>query len=198
VSTDDRRQQILAAAERLLRHYGAAKTTMVEIAREAAIGVGTVYLEFPSKEAIIEDLARHKHERILRAMRAASDSKGSYAARLRTMIDAKVDVIFALADEGAHAPELLHCMRPAVQASEQRFRDEELHIVSELLRSGAEAGEFEITDSRRTASVFLRAYASFWPPAVFHQPREIVKPALQAMHELVLRGLLSRKPSKRK
>jgi hypothetical protein len=53
----ERRQTILAAAERLLRHYGPGKTTIAEIAREADVGVGTVYLEFSSKDAILEALS---------------------------------------------------------------------------------------------------------------------------------------------
>ncbi len=197
MNTDARRQMILAAAERLLRHYGAAKTTMAEIAREASIGVGTVYLEFSSKEAIIEDLARNKHERILAAMRHASQQHTTYASRLRAMIDAKVQVLFTMADEGAHAPELLHCVRPAVQVCERRFRDEEQNLVATLLRDASDAGEFDVTDSVKTANAVLRAYASFTPPALFHQPREVALAALEAMHELVFKGLLARKHTRR-
>src|SRR4051812_15247688 len=87
----ERRQQILAAAERLLRHYGPHKTTMAEIAREATIGVGTVYLEFPSKEAIICELSTLRHGAVLDAMReAAGKSSARCCDRLRMMLDARV------------------------------------------------------------------------------------------------------------
>ncbi len=197
MSTEDRRQLILAAAERLLRHYGAAKTTMAEIAREAAIGVGSVYLEFPSKESIIEDLVRAKHQRMLMAMRGAMGAGATYESRLRGMIDAKVRVIFAMVDEGAHAPELIHCMRPAAQSAERRFLDEEMHLLATLVQEGVEAGEFETGDPQRVANAILRAYSSFWPPAVFHQPRETAATALEAVHDLVLRGLLARQSTRR-
>lgn len=197
MSIDERRQLILAAAERLLRHYGASKTTMAEIAREASIGVGTVYLEFSSKEAIIEDLARMKHLRVLGAMRAAMQTGPTFSARLRAMIDAKIRVIFAMVDEGLHAPELIHCVRPSVLSSERRFLDEELNLVASLLQDGANAGEFAVSDSMRSANTILRAYASFSPPALFHQPRETAEAALQSMHELVLLGLVSRQRDRR-
>jgi len=64
-----RREQILQAAERLLQHYGPQKTTVADVAREAGIGVGSVYLEFPSKEAIVEALSRARYEAVLEAMR---------------------------------------------------------------------------------------------------------------------------------
>src|SRR5262245_17349677 len=67
----DRREQILEAADRLLRHYGPHKTTIADVAREANVGVGTVYLEFCSKEALIEELSQTRHRAVLDAMRAA-------------------------------------------------------------------------------------------------------------------------------
>lgn len=192
--TDDRRQLILAAAERLLRHYGAAKTTMAEIAREADVGVGSVYLEFPSKEAIIEDLVRAKHQRMLGAMRGAMGAGTTFESRLRGMIDSKVRVMFAMVDEGLHAPELIHCDRPAAQTAERCFLDEELHLLATLVQEAVDAGEFEASDPQRAANAILRAYASFWPPAVFHQPRETAVAALDAVHDVVFRGLLARRP----
>ena len=70
----ERREHILAVAERLLRHYGPQKTTIAEIARAADVGVGTVYLEFPSKEAIVEELSRVRHRGVLGAMESAGRS----------------------------------------------------------------------------------------------------------------------------
>ena len=79
----DRRVLILQAAERLLGHYGLQKTTVADIAREAKIGVGTVYLEFNSKDAIISELSDAKYRHVLRAMRRAAR-----AAILRAPTDA--------------------------------------------------------------------------------------------------------------
>ncbi|MBN8868187.1 MAG: nitronate monooxygenase [Solirubrobacterales bacterium] len=65
-----RRLAILEAATRLFEHYGHGKTTIADVAREAQIGVGTVYLEFESKEAIVQELSRSTHVAVLEAMRA--------------------------------------------------------------------------------------------------------------------------------
>ena len=90
-SDEQRRRQILEAAARLLRHYGPGKTTMAEIAREARVGVGSVYLEFPSKDAIVEALSVMRHNALLAAMRDAAATGGpTGAARLCAVLDAKV------------------------------------------------------------------------------------------------------------
>jgi len=52
----DKRDAILAAALRLIASFGLHNTPMSAVAREAGVAVGTVYLYFPSKEAMINAL----------------------------------------------------------------------------------------------------------------------------------------------
>lgn len=191
-SDAQRRRLILEAAERLLRHYGPSKTTIAEIAREAAVGVGTVYLEFDSKDAIIEELSVLQHAAVLRAMREAAERAGEYAARLAAVFDARVLGFLQLADGGAHAPELVHCTRPGVKSANARFHAEEHALLAGLLRDATRAREFDVAEPDLAATVVVRAYASFAPPWIYAMPREEVHGAVRAMHELVLRGLLRR------
>lgn len=51
-----RRQRILDAAESLTLHYGYDKTTVSDIAREAGVSKGAIYLHFDSKETLFEAL----------------------------------------------------------------------------------------------------------------------------------------------
>ena len=50
---ESRRELILDAADRLLAHFGYKKMTVEDIAKEAGIGKGTVYLHFASKEEVV-------------------------------------------------------------------------------------------------------------------------------------------------
>lgn len=52
----EKRDAILAAALRLIARLGLHNTPMSAVAREAGVAVGTVYLYFPSKEAMINAL----------------------------------------------------------------------------------------------------------------------------------------------
>jgi AcrR family transcriptional regulator len=49
-----KRRRILTAATRLFARRGFAKTTVEEIALEAGVSKGLVYVHFPSKEALLE------------------------------------------------------------------------------------------------------------------------------------------------
>lgn len=53
---EERRQRILGVAADLIVHYGYDKTTVSDIAREAGISKGAIYLHFDSKEALFEEL----------------------------------------------------------------------------------------------------------------------------------------------
>jgi AcrR family transcriptional regulator len=189
-----RREHILQAAERLLEHYGPQKTTVADVAREAGIGVGTVYLEFPSKEAIIEALSRARHEAVLEAMRSASKRPdATWAERLSGVMDARLEAYLAQASGSAHARDLFHCPNPAVKSASQWFHDEERALVTELLEAGLSAGEFEVADTALTARVILRAYSGFTPPWILCGNSEDTRRLARAMHDVVLHGVVSRR-----
>lgn len=52
----ERAERILDAAARLIAHYGYDKTTVSDIAQEAGVSKGAIYLHWDSKEALFEAL----------------------------------------------------------------------------------------------------------------------------------------------
>lgn len=54
----DRREAILAAAQRLFVAHGYDRTTLREIAREAGLSTGAIYIYFQTKAAILEAVCR--------------------------------------------------------------------------------------------------------------------------------------------
>jgi AcrR family transcriptional regulator len=195
-STDpERRAQLLRAAEKLLRHYGPGKTTIGDIAREAGVGVGTVYLEFGSKDEIIEELSSRRHDRVLSAMRRAA-AQGSFSVRLAAVLEARVVSLLEVSREGAHGCDLVLCSASAVKSAYGRFRAEELSLVAELLTHGAESGEFEVSTPSEAAELVQLAFSRFSPPWLFEEDRREVLRLARSMITLLLRGILSRSPCK--
>jgi len=181
-----RRQQILAAAERLLRHYGIAKTTVADIAREAGIGVGSFYLEFASKEAVVGELSLQNHRQVLERMRAAAARRGSHATRLRNTLEERLRGFARLADEGDHGRELVECGCASVREVHRRFCAEEEELVATLLDGGDHAGEFAVQRAPVVARIILRLYGSLASTGPTSEDE------LEATHRLMLRGLLLR------
>lgn len=188
----DRRALILEAAERLLQHYGVQKTTVADIAREAQIGVGTVYLEFSSKDTIIAHLSKARYDLVLRAMRRAAMSEGDFAQRLRELLDARLDGFIELARRGAHAAELVHCSCDAVQRAQDVFDHMQRDLLTDFLDEAARCGEFDVPDPARAAETILLAYAHLSPPYIFRHDPEDAYALIDTLHDLILRGLLAR------
>ena len=71
------RQELLAAATRVLAEKGLHDTKVADIAAAADVGVGTFYLYFPTKDAlfdaVVEETVRRLKETVDRARTAARD-----------------------------------------------------------------------------------------------------------------------------
>ena len=187
-----RREQILRAAERLLGRYGPAKTTIADVAREADIGVGTVYLEFPSKHAIIEELSTSRYRAMLAAMREAAAANRS-TKTVRGVFDARTTCFLELLEKGAHACDLVHCMSPAVQAAQARFPK------TSPRSSWSFSGQARPRASSQSRAPRPRRAQSFVHTWLLHRRGSRESRATRCarhscMHELTLSGLLSRSP----
>jgi AcrR family transcriptional regulator len=195
MSSDERRRAILDCAARLFSHYGPAKTTVADIAREAQVGVGTVYLVFPSKEAIVEELSSSAHVRVLHAMREIAEARSydSFTERLTGVLETRVAMFQKLAAEGQHACELVHCKTGPVKAVHARFRQEEAALLREILDDARKSGELASVDIDRAVGLVQRAYATLSPPWLFELGPEEARRTAYEMCRLLLLGLMSRR-----
>ena len=192
--TDPRRREILECAARLFRHYGHSKTTVADIAREAQMGVGTFYLVFPSKEAIVRELSSSAHVRVLEAMREVAEARvyDSFGERLSGVLEMRVTMFQRLAQEGQHACELVHCNSGTVKGVHARFRENEAALLEEIVEQARTTGEIAPVDVKRAVALIQRAYATLSPPWLFEQsPEESVRVAHE-MARLLLLGLMMR------
>lgn len=83
-----RRETILAAARRLFWEQGFERTTMPRIAAEAELATGTLYLYFPSKEALYLELLAEGYEKLRSALEAAVERPGSVRDRGAALMEA--------------------------------------------------------------------------------------------------------------
>ena len=194
MTTDARRRAILECAARLFHHYGHAKTTVADIAREAHMGVGTFYLVFPSKEAIVEELSSSAHGRVLQAMREVAEARcyDSFGERLTGVLEMRVTMFQKLAQEGQHACELVHCNSGPVKEVHARFREDEAALLEVIVSDARRALEVPPLDVKRIVALVQRAYATLSPPWLFEQAPEESLRVAHEMCRLLLLGLMTR------
>jgi len=163
---DEKRQRIVEAARKRFRRYGIRKTTMQEIARDAGVAVGTLYLYFKDKDDLVlagtQDFVAH-HRRQAEEIVAGP---GSAADRLRRYLAARFRVAEQMRTSSEHAAELA---RAVLRLQPQRLREEAemmWETITHLLRLGVETGELHTDDPGRDARVLLYSVAIFYPNAL--------------------------------
>jgi AcrR family transcriptional regulator len=164
---DDKRQRILEAARKRFRYYGVRKTTMQEIARDADVAVGTLYLYFKDKDGLLvactdEYVSRHR-----RQAEAILACDASAADKLRRYILDRFRASQATRAGGdRHAAEL---QREVLRVRPER-RLEEGRMMAEyfvrILRLGMETGELNSDDPERDARALMLSLAFLFPIAV--------------------------------
>ena len=194
------RRSILSAARSRFLHYGYKKTTIDEIAADANVGKGTVYLYFCTKEEILHTIAREVKRNITEQMRAISESMGSPEERLRRMLLASVLSVHDAARTASHGIELVdELLRPQLMHCGQAEREAQMGLVEKILQEGVAAGEFSVEEGKTgeaTVQIFL-ALVSFYPPYLnpcHGKPscRNGLEIQTNAMIDFLLRGLRER------
>lgn len=193
-----RKDRILGVAERLFAHYGPSKTTIADIARGCGIGVGSVYLDFSSKEAILAALSQKNVNTVASRMKAAAPV-GPAPDRLVAMLEARVVALFDLADGGQHGCDLLRCAPHGGHESGRGSRGQTsesygfgVEVRSVLLaevEQGVASGQLRRSNATEVVALVEVAFAALSPPALFRLDREEAVATARRLAHLVVYGL---------
>ncbi|MFJ4896797.1 TetR/AcrR family transcriptional regulator [Streptomyces sp. NPDC088727] len=183
-------ERILEATEDVLRRYGPAKATVVDVARALGVSHGSVYRHFRTKAALREAVTGRWLTRtelalteILRA--PARPAPAKLRQWLETLFEAK-------RHKAGDDPELFATYEVLMGEStvvEEHIR-ELVGQLREMIEEGAADGQFTVADPAAAAQAVFDATARFHDPAYAAEWR---KPAIvaefTAVTDLLLRGL---------
>lgn len=188
---------ILDATDRLLARYGYRKMTVEDIAHEAGIGKGTIYLHFTSKEEVVLSHVDRIVERLKDRLREIGNSDMPAAERLRQMLLARVMFRFdSIQHYTQSLNDLLAALRPGLLSRRATYFDAEAQIFAEVLVNGRNSDEFEFDDAQTTAHAMLQATNGLLPYSLSTTElgeRQEVEQRTADVADLILRGLLCRK-----
>ena len=138
----DKPQQIIAAAVRVFARRGYFNARVSDIAREAGIAAGTIYLYFDTKEDILVTLFRQKMEGFVQAARKAVGSEPDAESKLRRL----VAMHFSILEED---PELAEVVQLELRQGQKLFRGPATHeiaayfaLIAGVLEAGVAEGRF--------------------------------------------------------
>jgi AcrR family transcriptional regulator len=189
-------ERILEAAEDVLRRYGPAKATVVDVARELGVSHGSVYRHFLSKAALRDAVAERWLAEISVPLAQVAAERGPASGRLCRWLDLLVESKRARALDDpelfATYTQLAAEAREVVGAHVQALTGQ----LATIIDDGVEAGEFEVADSESAARAAFDATARFHNPAnaaAWSDPG--IESAYEAVRSLVLAGLRGGAPA---
>jgi AcrR family transcriptional regulator len=180
-------EEILSTAEDVLRRYGPAKATVVDVARALGVSHGSVYRHFTSKAELRDAVAERWLKRIAEPLEKIAAQDGSASQRLEAW--------FGLLVKSKHSralndPELFATYITLVNDAREVVRAHIASLVDQLARiitDGVQQGEFHVDDASKTARALFDATTRFHNPI---HAQEWTDPGNKAAFENVLKLLM--------
>ena len=189
----DVRQKILDAAEQRLWHYGFKKTTIDEIASDAGVGKGTVYLYFDGKEEIGLAIVAEYKKRSLQEMELISqDAQKSPVQKLTEMLQYPILLAYRSCRESPAMQEMIVAIKPHIRDHIQPQQEQEYRLLANVLDEGNQIGIFDVPDTLSAARTLKMMTHGFLPPYPCVLEPEEMAAEIAAIVTLTIRGL--RKP----
>ena len=187
------RDAILDATDRLLTKYGYKKMTIDDLAKEAGIGKGSVYLHFSSKEEIALSHIDRIVDRLKIKLRSIAQKNSSVDARLYEMLLERVLFRFDSAQHYARSlDEMLSVIRPGLLKRRKRYFEEEAQIFAEMIAIGQNTSVFLAGDAFDIARTLLSATNSLLPYSLISvefDDRKAIHDRTAKTADLLIKGL---------
>jgi len=186
----DVRQKILDAAEQRLWHYGFKKTTIDEIASDAGVGKGTVYLYFEGKEDIgLAIMAQYKEASLEKIKVIAQDPAKTPVQKLREMLQQPMLNAYQRCHESPATLELVVAIKPHIQARLRPYLEQEWALLAGVLEEGNRLGVFDVPDPPRAARTLKTMCLGFLPPHSCAASLNEIATEISHIVDLTTRGL---------
>jgi len=141
-SKNDRKLQIIEAAIKIFAHKGFYNSKVSDVAREAGVADGTIYLYFKNKDDILISLFETKMEEFLHRFHTVIDNKANSRKKLKLFIE----LYFKLIEEDQNLAEVFQVeLRQSSKFLKdyhnQKFIDF-LNIIGQIIKEGQQKGDF--------------------------------------------------------
>ncbi len=187
----DKREAILQAAWGLIRHYGYGKTTIDDIAREAGVGKGTIYLYFRSKTDIMLALTDLTNQRITSELERIASGGGPPEERLRACVLYRLMTLFDLVNRYPHSEDVIASILPEIVERLERYVHRHGELLGQIVREGCAAGTLACDDPGAAGQLLARLFEFMTPPYYRFDSRTSLERFAGETLDLILAGLRS-------
>lgn len=183
-------ERILEATEEVLRRYGLAKATVVDVARALDVSHGSVYRHFPSKASLRQAVAKRWLDRANAPLQKIAESAGPAPARLEKWLRTMLDIKYRKVTED---PEMFATYLTLAQEACEAVKEHREHLMQQaeqIIADGVKQGAFQVADVKVAARALFEATTRYHHPAHADEWKDPARAArIDALLGLLLRGL---------
>ncbi len=158
-------EHILDVTEDVLRRFGPAKATVVDVARALGVSHGSVYRHFASKAALRDAVTARWLERVSEPLEQIVTEDAPALERLRRWLDL---LIATKRKRALDDSELFATYMELAADSREVVQDHVDHLVDQATRiitDGVQRGEWKIDNPAKVAQAVFHATTRFHKPA---------------------------------
>nr|WP_257096738.1 TetR/AcrR family transcriptional regulator [Sphingobacterium sp. E70] len=147
--------KILEAATRRFAHFGMAKTTMSEIAKDLNFSKALLYYYFPDKNSLYSAVFEYVIDKMIEEIEEVIDKGGNFEEIMMYSIDMRVKAINQYYNLFEYTMKMV---KELPDELEQVFKESylrEVEIIEKILKIGIDAGEIRVDDLNETARILL-------------------------------------------
>lgn len=157
--------RILDVAEEVLRRYGPAKATVVDVARVLEVSHGSIYRHFSSKAALRDAVAARWLHRVSAPLAVIATENGPAVDRLHRWLERLVTL---KRQKVLDDPELFatyYAIAAEARGVVQAHVNELVGQLAQIIESGIASSEFKVSNPDEAAKAVFSATVRFHHPA---------------------------------
>lgn len=184
------RERILETAQDVIRRFGPAKATVVDVARALGVSHATVYRHVATKAELRDLVVGRWVEATMPPLRAIAAETGPAPERLRRMYDTFVAAKRRRAKEEPELFAAYHALAAEARPVVGAHTAELIQLTATILQSGVEQGLFRVGDPVATSRAVLTATSRFYHPAHAAEWADLsINAAYEDVWRLLMNGL---------
>jgi len=193
-----RRQQIIVAAKRVFSEKGFNKATMEDIAHEAELSPGTLYLYFKNKEELYASLSlrilQYLHIRVEHVNKEDLAPEQKMDALVEAMYDVYAfDPLILINMFHLQSSETLKNLSPKLMSEIEELSRKSIGAIARIFEQGIDSGLFIDRHPVAMADIFWALFSGviLWTTSkkIFNEEKDYLKDTLRIAFEVFSRGI---------
>jgi AcrR family transcriptional regulator len=194
-----RRQQIIVAAKRVFTEHGFSKSTMEDIAREAELSPGTLYLYFKNKDELYVSMTLRVLEYlIIRVEHVTSSHDMEPENKLTALMDAMFDVydfdpLILINMFHLQSSETLQNLSPELLTEIKRLTRKSMGKIADIFEEGISKGVFIRRHPMALADIFWSLFSGviLWESSkrILNEGKDFLRQTLKLAFDIFGKGI---------